>query len=99
MRRDFWIERGRCQKTNHYGFIFMRHYSHYMTESASASHGSFCVSATRYRGAENICIIAVVVTPFEFGNIEGQILAADLVEAAHDAALQERPEAVNCLSM
>jgi hypothetical protein len=70
-----------------------------MTETASASFGSFCVSATRYRGAENVRVVPVVIAELKFGNIQRKVFAAHLVKAAHDAALQERPEAVNGLSM
>jgi hypothetical protein len=61
--------------------------------------GSFCVSAPCYRGAEYVGIITVVITPFELGNIQREVFAANLVIAAHDAALQERPETVNRLRM
>lgn len=70
-----------------------------MTENASASHGSFCVSATRYRRAENVHVIAVVITKLKFRDVQRQIFTADFVEAAHDAAFQERPETVDGLSM
>ena len=72
---------------------------YHMTETASASLGFFCASATRYRRAEYVRVIAIVVAPFEFRNIQGQVFAADFVKAAHDAALQERPETVNRLGM
>ncbi len=68
-----------------------------IAENASASLGSFCVSAPRYRGAENVRIVAVVVAPLEFGDIQRQIFPAYLVIAAHDPALQERPKAINGL--
>jgi hypothetical protein len=69
------------------------------SETASASLGSFCVSAARYRGAENVGVVSVVISELEFGNIQRQIFAADFVEAAHDAALQERPKAIDGLRM
>src|ERR1700687_528359 len=79
----------------------MRHYPDrvIMTETASASLGFFCVSATRYRGAENVAVVPVVVAPFKFSNVKRQIFAAYLVIAAHDAAFQERPEPIDSLSM
>jgi hypothetical protein len=55
-------------------------------EPASASQGSFCVSATRYRGAKYVSVIAIIVPPFELGDVQRKIFAADFVEAAHDAA-------------
>ena len=67
----------------------------YRSENASASIGYFCVSASPYSRAEDIGIAAIVIAPFEFGDIQRQIFAADLVIAAHNPALQERPEAVD----
>jgi len=69
------------------------------SESACASLGSFGASATCYRRAEDVRVIPIVVAPFEFGNIQRQIFAADFVEASHDATLQERPETIDCLGM
>jgi len=69
------------------------------SDSASASHGFVCVSAPCYRSAENIMVASVIVAPFEFSDIQRQIFAANFVEAAHNAALQERPETINRLSM
>ena len=69
------------------------------SDSAPASHGSLCVSAARYRGTEYVLVIAVVITPFKFSDVQRQVLAADFVEAAHNAAFQERPETINRLSM
>ena len=66
----------------------------HFTESAPASLGS-CVSAPCYRGREDVGVVAVIVAPFEFSHVERQVFGADMVERAHDAALQERPEAVN----
>jgi hypothetical protein len=71
----------------------------FLAEDASASHGSYGASAMRYGRAEYIRVIAIVVTPFELSNIQRQIFAADFVEAAHDAAFQERPKAVDSLSV
>jgi hypothetical protein len=65
-------------------------------ETEIASRGSFGVSATCYRRAEYVCIIAVVIAPFEFRDV---IFATDFVKAAHFAALQQRPEPINRLSM
>jgi hypothetical protein len=61
--------------------------------------GSFYVSATCYRRAEYVRVISVVITPFELGDVQRQVLAADFVETTHDAAFQERPESINRLSM
>jgi hypothetical protein len=56
------------------------------TENASASFGSFCVSAASYRRAENVRVIPIVVPELKFSNVQRQILPAHLVEASHDAA-------------
>ena len=65
-----------------------------ITESASVFRGPSGVSATTYGRTEDVGIITIVVPEFELGHVQRQIFAADLVEAAHDAALQQRPEAV-----
>src|SRR5436853_871786 len=54
-------------------------------------------SATCYRSLENFRVVAIVVTELEFRDVQRQVLFADLVERADDAALQQRPEAVNGL--
>jgi hypothetical protein len=46
-------------------------------ESASASHGSFRVSAERYRRSEDVRVIAVVIAELELSNVQRQILAAE----------------------
>jgi hypothetical protein len=66
------------------------------SESADAS---FCGSATRYGGPEDIRIVPVVIAPFELCNIQRQVFAADFVEASHDAPLQQRPKAIDRLCM
>ena len=50
-----------------------------LTDDASLSHGSFCVSALCYRQAENVGIAAVVVSPFELRDVQREVFAADLV--------------------
>jgi hypothetical protein len=69
-----------------------------LSESASVS-SEGGGSATCYRRAEDVRVVPVVVAPFEFGNVQRQIFAADFVEAAHNAALQKGPEAIDRLSM
>ena len=68
-------------------------------ESAPASLGHACVSAPRYRGAEDIWVVSVVVAPLELSDVKRKILAADLVVTAHDAAFQERPETIDSRGM
>jgi hypothetical protein len=67
------------------------------TENASVFGGVSGASATTYRRAEDVRIVPVVVPKFEFCDVQRQVLAADLVEAPHDAALQQRPEAIDGL--
>lgn len=68
-----------------------------ITENAPAFSRAFCASACCYGSAEDVGVLPIVVTPLEFRDVERQILGADVVEAAHDAALQQRPEAINGL--
>ncbi len=58
-----------------------------LAENASASLG-FGASAPCYRGAEDVGIVAIVVPKLELRDVERKIFAADLMETAHDAALQ-----------
>jgi hypothetical protein len=52
-------------------------------------------SAARYRGSKNIGVMTIVVTKFELGHVQRQVFLADLVEGAYNAALHERPKALN----
>ena len=71
----------------------------FFTESASEFFGFSGASATTYRCSEDVRIIPVVIPKLKFRDVQRQIFAANFVEAAHDAALQERPEAIDRLSM
>lgn len=42
------------------------------------------------RRSENIRVVAVIISKLELGNIERQVLAADLVEGANNATLEDR---------
>jgi hypothetical protein len=75
--------------------IFQRSF----TENAPVFSRAFCASAKCYGVLENLGVLPVVVAPLEFGDVERQILGTDMVEATHNAALQERPEAVDRLGM
>jgi len=68
-------------------------------EYASVFCGSSGVSATRYRRTEDVGVFSVVIPKLKLGDVERQIFTADFVEASHDAALQQRPEAIDCLSV
>jgi hypothetical protein len=69
------------------------------SENASASLGSCGVPATTYSRAKDVGVIPIVIAKFELRNIERQIFATDLVISPDDAALDERPEALNCIRM
>lgn len=49
--------------------------------------------------SENVGVVPIVVPELKLGNVKRQIFAADFVIAAHDAALQDRPEALDCVGM
>jgi hypothetical protein len=52
------------------------------------------ISASRYCRAEHIWHFPPVISELKFRRVERQIFGADLVERAHDATLNRRPEAV-----
>src|SRR6266540_4961038 len=56
-------------------------------------------SASRNRRPENVRILAVIVAELKFRNIQRHIFAADFVERADDAALEDRPEAFDRVGM
>src|SRR5229473_1383574 len=51
-------------------------------------------SASCEDGVKDLLVIAVVVPPRELVEIERQVVLADFVVRADDAALQERPEGI-----
>jgi hypothetical protein len=51
------------------------------------------------RRSEDIRVFAVIIPELEFGDIEREIFFADFVKCADHAALDERPEAFNRLSV
>ena len=53
--------------------------------------------ATPDRGSKNIFVLAIVVPELEFGHVQRQILGADFVICAHNAALNQRPESFDGL--
>lgn len=56
---------------------------------------SLCASAPSYGFPEDVGVIPVIIAERELCDVERQILRADFVERAHDAALQQRPKAVD----
>ena len=65
--------------------------------SLAETDASDLASAHCYRVLENIGVQSVVITELKFRDVQRQVLPADLVEAAHNPALQQRPEAINGL--
>jgi len=55
--------------------------------------------ASPNRRSEDVRILSVVVAELKFRDIERHIFATDLVETADDAALKDRPEALDCLGV
>ena len=51
--------------------------------------------AARNRASKNIWIAAIIVAELKFRDVQRQIFTAYLVIAAHDAALNQRPETLN----
>jgi hypothetical protein len=60
---------------------------------------SSCASASCYRHSENVWVVAVVIFELTFRDVERQIFGADLVIAADNRPLEDRPEAFNRLSV
>jgi len=55
--------------------------------------------ASIYRCSENVGIHAVVVPELELGNVRRHVFGAHLVEGTDDAALEDPPEAFDCVSV
>jgi hypothetical protein len=67
----------------------------HLAETDASDHAS----AACHRPFENIGDLAIVVTELKFGHVQWQAFAADPVIGADDAVLDERPEALDCLSV
>ncbi len=61
--------------------------------------GVSCTLAPTDRRSEDVRVLPVVVTELEFRDIQRHVFGAHLVERAHHAALEDRPEAFDCLSV
>ncbi len=66
-----------------------------ITENASASCGSYGVSAARYSRTEDVRVLPIVVSELKLRDVERQIFATDFVIASHDATLEDRPKTFN----
>src|SRR5712692_2323551 len=73
--------------------------SRWHRSSLAETDASDRASAACYRRPEDIGVVPMVVAELKFRDVQGQVLAADLVIAAHDPALNEGPEAFDCLSV
>jgi hypothetical protein len=51
------------------------------------------------RRSENICVLPVIITELELGNIERHVFAAHFVKCSDHAAFEDRPKAFDGLSM
>ena len=51
------------------------------------------------RRAEDVRVLPVIIAKLELRDVQRQILFADLVKAANDAAFDDRPEAFDCLGV
>ncbi len=56
-------------------------------------------SASLNRRSEDVRVLPIVIAELELGNIERHIFPAHFVECADNAALEDRPEAFDGLSM
>lgn len=59
----------------------------------------FDASATRYSGSKYVDVLPVVIAELKLRDVQRQMLFAHSVERSHDAALEQRPKAVNRLSV
>lgn len=67
--------------------------------ACSEAPASCRASASCYRFSKDVGVLAVVVAELELCQVERQILFADVVEAAHDATLKERPKRFKIVGM
>src|SRR2546426_10459910 len=65
--------------------------------SVAEAVASAASSASCDERPEHVGVLAVVMTEAELGQVERQVRPGDLVVATDDAALQERPEAIEGL--
>lgn len=56
-------------------------------------------SCTLNRRSENVIVEAIVIPKLKLRNVKWQVFGADLVERAHDTALKDAPETLDCLGM
>ena len=67
--------------------------------SQAETDASDLVSATCYRLPKNVGVMPIIVAELELRDVERHIFLAHFVERADDAALENRPEAFDCLSV
>src|SRR5438045_3469839 len=66
-------------------------------QQALATEAFANLSASLNRCSKNVGIEPIVVAELKFGDVQRHIFAADLVERADNAALEDRPETLNRL--
>jgi hypothetical protein len=73
--------------------------SRWRRSSLTETDASDLVSAACYRHPEDVGAMPIVVAEFELRDVQRHIFLAHLVERANHAALEDRPEAFDCLSV
>lgn len=61
-------------------------------EPSAGAPASSDASASCHGVAENVWILAIVVTELKFGQVERQVLFADVMISADDSALEQAPK-------
>lgn len=67
--------------------------------ACSEAPASQCASASCYGRTEDVGVLPVVVTKLELGNVGRKVFGGNLVIRSHDAALNQRPETFDGLSV
>src|SRR6185437_7926267 len=92
--RDIWCHLTVAQmKTPFASLVFWDR--HRVSEAVASS----CASASCYCHSEDIGIVAVVIFELTLRDVERQIFFRNLMIAADNRPLEDRPEALNCLRM
>src|SRR5437016_7511175 len=55
--------------------------------------------AIPHRCSENVSVVSVIIPELKFSDVQMHVLAAHLMECADNAALEDRPETLNRLSV
>jgi len=68
-------------------------------ETFAEASASLDASASCYSSTEDVRILPIVVAESELSKIEREIFPTDVMEVAHNSALQERPERFDVIGM